>query len=61
MGIMLNQFTNTPMYLLFQGIDKSVTEFSFSLLVQYYKKSSVQKTFISNDEYHKIIAVWLLF
>ena len=35
LGIMLNQLIDTPMHLLFQGIDKSVTEFSYALLARY--------------------------
>ena len=59
-GIMLNQFIDTPMHLLFQGIVKSVTEFSFALLARYYKKINVQKKIISNDEYHESIAMRVL-
>ena len=40
--IMLNNFIDTPMYLLFQGIIKYVIEFNFALLARYYKKGNVQ-------------------
>ena len=37
-GIDLCQFIDTPMHLVFQGIVKSVIEFSFDLLAKYSKK-----------------------
>ena len=37
-GIMLNQFIDTPMHLLFQGIVKSTAKSSFALLAVLQKK-----------------------
>ena len=36
--ILINQLIDTPMHLLFQGIVKFATKFSFALLARYYKK-----------------------
>ena len=58
LAIMLNQFLDIPMYLLFQGIIKSVTGFSFALLAQYQTKN-VRNILIMKVLYFQIISTIL--
>ena len=43
--IKLDQYIDTPMHLLFQGVVKSVIGFSFSLLASHNKKTEFKKMF----------------
>ena len=50
--VKIDQYIDTPMHLIFQGIVKSLIEFSF-LFLKYYKNKQVFKSHV-HDMIHKI-------